>query len=37
MLLLGGFAMLLVGVFWPILLVAGVIWLVTRDKKSVHC
>jgi hypothetical protein len=37
MLLLGGFAMLLVGVFWPILLVAGVIWLVTRDKKPVHC
>ncbi|MFT5815851.1 MAG: hypothetical protein ACI9VT_003627 [Psychroserpens sp.] len=37
MLLLGGFAMLLVGVFWPILLVASVIWLVTRDKKPVHC
>lgn len=31
-LLLGGGAMLLVGVFWPILLVAGIIWLVTRSK-----
>jgi hypothetical protein len=29
--------MLLVGVFWPIFLVAGVIWLVTRDKSSVQC
>jgi hypothetical protein len=37
MLLLGGGAMLLVGVFWPILLVAGVIWLTTRDKSSVQC
>ena len=34
MLLLGGGAMLLVGVFWPIFLVAGVIWLVTRDKRT---
>ncbi|TWX73017.1 hypothetical protein [Colwellia sp. C1TZA3] len=37
MLLLGGCAMLLVGVFWPIFLVAGVIWLVTRDKGAVQC
>ncbi|MFT6193303.1 MAG: dolichol kinase [Cognaticolwellia sp.] len=36
MLLLGGGAMLLVGVFWPIFLVAGVIWLVTRDESSVQ-
>ena len=35
MLVLGGGAMLLVGVFWPIFLVAGVIWLVTRDKAVV--
>lgn len=33
-LLLGGGAMLLIGVFWPILLVAGAIWLVTRDKRT---
>jgi hypothetical protein len=37
MLLLGGGAMLFVGVFWPILIVAGVIWLVTRDKRTVQC
>ncbi len=36
MLLLGGGAMLLVGVFWPILLVAIVIWLVARDNKTVQ-
>jgi len=36
MLVLGGGAMLLVGVFWPILLVVGVIWLVTRDKRAVQ-
>ncbi len=36
MLLLGGGAMLLVGVFWPIILVAIVIWLVTRDKRAVQ-
>ena len=32
MLVLGGGAMLLVGVFWPIFLIAGIIWLVARDK-----
>ena len=34
MLIVGGFAMVMVGVFWPILLVAVVIWLATRDKKT---
>jgi hypothetical protein len=34
MLLLGGGAMLLVGVFWPIILVAIVIWLVSSDKRA---
>ena len=34
MLLLGGGAMLLIGVFWPIILVAMVIWLVCRDKRT---
>ena len=36
MLVLGGGAMLLVGVFWPIFLVAGMIWLITRDKRASH-
>lgn len=33
-LVLGGGAMLLIGVFWPIILVAMAIWLVTRDKRA---
>ncbi|WP_206486471.1 hypothetical protein [Thalassotalea sp. G2M2-11] len=33
MLILGGFAMVMIGVFWPILLIAGLIWLVTRNEK----
>ena len=33
-LLLGGGAMLFIGVFWPIILVAMVIWLVSRDKRT---
>ena len=37
MLVLGGGVMLLVGVFWPVFLIAGVIWLLTRDKRPVHC
>ncbi len=32
MLLLGGCALMMIGVFWPILLVALLIWLVARDK-----
>jgi len=27
-----GFAMLMLGVFWPVFLIAGIIWMVTRDK-----
>ena len=34
MLVLGGGALLLLGVFWPILLIAGVIWLITRDSSA---
>ena len=34
MLVAGGFAMVMIGVFWPIFLIAGIIWLVTRDKKT---
>jgi len=37
MLVLGGGAMLLIGVFWPIFLIAGVIWLLARDKRPVQC
>ncbi len=33
-LVLGSLAMVMIGVFWPIILVAGVIWLVTRDKRK---
>jgi hypothetical protein len=36
MLVLGGGAMLVIGVFWPIILVAVVIWLMCRDKKVAH-
>jgi hypothetical protein len=36
MLVVGGFAMVMIGVFWPILLIAGIIWLITRDKKAVQ-
>lgn len=36
MLILGGFAMVMIGVFWPILLIAGIIRLITRDKKAVQ-
>ena len=37
MLVIGGGAMLLLGVFWPIFLIAGAIWLVARDKRQVQC
>ena len=36
MLVLGGGAMLLLGVFWPIFLIAGVIWLLARDKRPAY-
>ena len=36
MLVIGGFAMVMIGVFWPILLIAGIIWLIARDKKKVQ-
>lgn len=32
LLVLGSVAMVAIGVFWPVLLIAVVIWLVTRDK-----
>jgi len=34
MLIVGALAMVMIGVFWPILMIAGVIWLVTRDKNK---
>lgn len=34
MLILGAGAMVMIGVFWPILLIAGVIWLLTRSKNN---
>ena len=36
LLVLGAGALVLLGVFWPILLIAGVIWLVTRDNRTVQ-
>mgnify|MGYP000583792015 CR=1 FL=1 len=30
----GALAMLTIGMFWPLFLIAGIIWLVTRDKKE---
>lgn len=36
MLIFGGAAMVMLGFFWPIFLIAGVIWLVARDKQSYH-
>lgn len=34
LLVLGAVVMVAIGVFWPVLLIAVVIWLVTRDKAS---
>lgn len=34
LLVLGGVAMVAIGVFWPVLLIAVVIWLVTRNKST---
>jgi hypothetical protein len=33
LLVMGSVAMVAIGVFWPVLLIAVVIWLVTRNKK----
>ncbi len=33
LLILGSIAMALIGVFWPILLAAGAIWLLAKDKQ----
>jgi len=34
LLIFGAIALALIGVFWPVLLVVGLIWLVVRDKPS---
>jgi len=34
LLVAGSLVMVAIGVFWPIFLIAGVIWLVTRNKKN---
>lgn len=34
LLVLGGIVMVMVGVFWPILLIAVLIWLVTRNNRK---
>ena len=35
MIIFGTLAMVMIGVFWPIILVAFVIWLMVRDKRQV--
>ncbi|MDP7592435.1 MAG: hypothetical protein QF552_07020 [Litorilituus sp.] len=37
LLVAGSLAMVAVGIFWPVLLIAVVIWLVTRKKAGNHC
>lgn len=34
LLILGGAAMVMVGVFWPVLLIAGVIWLISSPSRK---
>lgn len=34
LLILGSLAMVAIGVFWPVLLIAVIIWLVTRNKSE---
>ena len=34
LLVAGSLVMVAIGVFWPVFLIAGVIWLVTRNKKN---
>ena len=34
MLLLGGGAMLMIGMFWPVLIIAAIIWLVARGGRK---
>jgi len=36
MLCFGAIAMVMIGVFWPVLLIGMIIWLVTRDKRKQH-
>jgi len=36
MLVFGTFVMAMIGVFWPVLLMAGVIWLFTREKQKLQ-
>ena len=33
--LLGGLTMVIIGVFWPVIFIAFVLWLMVRDKKQV--
>ncbi|WP_448549559.1 hypothetical protein [Thalassotalea fusca] len=34
LIVVGSLAMVAIGVFWPLLLIAGAIWIVTKDKKQ---
>ncbi|WP_286234652.1 hypothetical protein [Thalassotalea sediminis] len=37
MLVFGAIAMALIGAFWPLLLVIGIIWLCSRNTQKAHC
>ena len=34
LLVVGSLTMIAIGIFWPVLLIAGIIWLVTRNEDS---
>jgi len=36
MLILGAGALIMVGIFWPVILIAVIIWLVTRNNNKPH-
>ncbi|MBA6232372.1 MULTISPECIES: hypothetical protein [unclassified Colwellia] len=35
LMIFGALAMVMIGVFWPVIFIAFVIWLLTRDKKQI--
>jgi len=35
MMIFGAFAMVMIGVFWPVIFITFIIWLMARDKKQI--
>jgi hypothetical protein len=35
LMIFGALAMVMIGVFWPVIFIAFVIWLLARDKKQI--